>query len=238
MARIPATSLATSSVGNASGSGTRLGPSPHHGQHHPVRRHQTRNQFHRVSKTCRELNEQLVFRFSPEFSPIPHVSGSTSREILFCPSYEISPIKRSKSREAFPGGSEGRLRLRCGMPRFNPWVGSIPWKREWQPTPVILPGEFHGQRSLAGCSPWGHEESDSTCPASGKSKVTSIVGGGGSAHLLRGRGRSPWAEPWAEVLQKPRLTLKKFFCPVFEVQKKNGSACHCCCAIAQSCLTL
>ena len=34
--------------------------------------------------------------------------------------------------------------------RFHPWVGKIPWKRSWQPIPVFLPGEFHGQRSLAG----------------------------------------------------------------------------------------
>jgi len=32
----------------------------------------------------------------------------------------------------------------------NPWVGKIPRRREWQPTPVFLPGEFHGQRSLVG----------------------------------------------------------------------------------------
>ena len=38
----------------------------------------------------------------------------------------------------------------------------IPWRRAWQPTPVFLPGEFHGQRSLAGYSPWGHKESDMT----------------------------------------------------------------------------
>ena len=36
------------------------------------------------------------------------------------------------------------------------------WRRKWQPTPVFLPGEFHGQRSLVGCSPWGHKESDTT----------------------------------------------------------------------------
>ena len=41
-------------------------------------------------------------------------------------------------------------------------VRKIPWRREWQSTPVFLPGEFHGQRSLAGCSPWGHKESDKT----------------------------------------------------------------------------
>ena len=37
--------------------------------------------------------------------------------------------------------------MRC---RFNPWVGKIPWRRAWQPTPVFLPGESHGQRSLVG----------------------------------------------------------------------------------------
>ena len=42
------------------------------------------------------------------------------------------------------------------------WVRKTPWRRKWQPTPVLLPGKFHGQRSLAGYSPWGHEESDTT----------------------------------------------------------------------------
>ena len=46
--------------------------------------------------------------------------------------------------------------------RFNPWVGKIPWRRAWQPTPVFLPGEFHGQRSLAGYSSWNHKESEMT----------------------------------------------------------------------------
>ena len=45
--------------------------------------------------------------------------------------------------------------LQCGRPRFNPWVGKIPWRRQWQPTPVLLPGESHGGRSLVGYSPWG-----------------------------------------------------------------------------------
>ena len=35
-----------------------------------------------------------------------------------------------------------------------------PWRRTWQPTPVFVPGEFHGQRSLAGYGPWGHKEWD------------------------------------------------------------------------------
>ena len=46
--------------------------------------------------------------------------------------------------------------------RFNPWVGKMPWRREWLPTPVFLPGEYHGQRRLAGYSPQGRKESDIT----------------------------------------------------------------------------
>ena len=45
-------------------------------------------------------------------------------------------------------------------PGFDPWVGKIPWRRKWQLTPVLLPGESHGQRSLAGYRQWGHKESD------------------------------------------------------------------------------
>ena len=46
--------------------------------------------------------------------------------------------------------------------RFYPWVGKIRWRRKWQPTLVLLPGESHGERSLVGYSPWGHTESDTT----------------------------------------------------------------------------
>ena len=42
------------------------------------------------------------------------------------------------------------------------WVGKIPWRRAWQPTPVFLPWKSHGQRSMAGYSPWGPKESDTT----------------------------------------------------------------------------
>jgi len=52
--------------------------------------------------------------------------------------------------------------LLWGRPGFDPWVEKIPWRRAWQPTPVFLPGKSHGQRSLAGYSPWGHREPDTT----------------------------------------------------------------------------
>ena len=45
---------------------------------------------------------------------------------------------------------------------FDPWVGKISWTRKGQPTPVFLPGESCGQRSLADYSPWGCKESDTT----------------------------------------------------------------------------
>ena len=50
----------------------------------------------------------------------------------------------------------------AGRHGFDPWEGKIPKRRAWQPTPVFLPVESHGQRSLMGYSLWGHEESDMT----------------------------------------------------------------------------
>ena len=61
------------------------------------------------------------------------------------------------------GGSDSKnVCLQCGRPRFNPWVRKIPWRRMWQPTPVLLPGKFHGWRNLVGYSLWGCKESDTT----------------------------------------------------------------------------
>ena len=45
---------------------------------------------------------------------------------------------------------------------FDPWVGKMPWNRKWQPTPESCLENFSGQRDLAGCSPWGRRESDTT----------------------------------------------------------------------------
>ena len=54
------------------------------------------------------------------------------------------------------------VKILLGKPGLGPWVGKFLWRTEWQSTPVFLPGEFHGQRSLAGYSPWGHKELDMT----------------------------------------------------------------------------
>ena len=53
-----------------------------------------------------------------------------------------------------------KICLQSRRPRFDPWVGKICWRRKWPPTPVFWPGEFHGERSLAGYSPWGRKEQD------------------------------------------------------------------------------
>ena len=62
----------------------------------------------------------------------------------------------------FPGSSMVKKLLACKRLRLYPRVGKMPWRREWQPIPGFLPGEFHGQRSLVHYSPWGHKESDRT----------------------------------------------------------------------------
>ena len=62
-----------------------------------------------------------------------------------------------------PSGSSGK-ELPCQFRRhkrwgFDPWVGNIPWRSSWQPTPVFLPGVFQGQWNLAGYGPQGHKDS-------------------------------------------------------------------------------
>ena len=64
----------------------------------------------------------------------------------------------------FPGRTRGKEPT-CQSKRhkrlgFDPWVGKIPWRRKWRPISVFLPGESHGQRSLADYSPRGHNELD------------------------------------------------------------------------------
>ena len=67
------------------------------------------------------------------------------------------------TKSGFPGGTSGKeSACQCKRPGFDPWVRKIPWRREGLPTSVFLPEEFHRERSLAGYSPWGHKELDTT----------------------------------------------------------------------------
>ena len=63
---------------------------------------------------------------------------------------------------------------------FYLWVEKIPWRRKWQPTPVFLPGKFHGQRNLVGYSPWGHKELATTEQLHFHFSLSSIGGGNGN----------------------------------------------------------
>ena len=64
---------------------------------------------------------------------------------------------------SFPGGSDNKeSTCNAGDLGLIPGLGRSPGEREWLPTSVFLPGEFHRQRSLAGYSPPGHKESDIT----------------------------------------------------------------------------
>ena len=72
-------------------------------------------------------------------------------------------FSRKNKRFRLPGWLSGKeSTCPCRRHRFDPWVGKIPWRRKWQPTPVFLPGESHGQGKLVGYSSWGSKELDMT----------------------------------------------------------------------------
>ena len=88
----------------------------------------------------------------------------------------------------------------------HPWVGKMPWRRAWQPTPVVLPGESHGQRSLVGYSPWGQKELDMT-------EVTQ--------HAGTQRVKQEWGAKKEQFLRKRELVLQKEkekWCDQYEVR--------------------
>ena len=76
---------------------------------------------------------------------------------------------------------------------FNPWLGKIPWSRKWQPTPAFLSGKSHGQRCLAGYSPWGRKRikhglaaKTTRHRARGHQQRTVISGGFGAGSIIWG----------------------------------------------------
>ena len=105
-----------------------------------------------TSKICGNLDiwEQLFLQiyFLSLFSPllfkdrIKHILGCFSRR------HVAQRVKHLPTMQETPG--------------FDPRLRKIPWRRKWQPTPVLLLGKSHGWRSLVGYSPWGHKESDMT----------------------------------------------------------------------------
>ena len=81
---------------------------------------------------------------------------------IFSPWMKLTFMSKYWVLWAFPGSQWLRIHLQCRRQRpvFDPLVRKIPWNRKWQPTSVILPRKFQGQRSLVGYSPCCHKESD------------------------------------------------------------------------------
>ena len=100
----------------------------------------------------RNANSEAPTRFS-SFTFPRYLQTVRSQRDPPCPPFKIAQCFL----QGVPSGASGKeptCQCRRQRHRFDPWVGKIPWKRAWQPTLVFLPGEFHGQRSLAGYSPW------------------------------------------------------------------------------------
>ena len=100
---------------------------------------------------------QWIFLTQESNQGLLHCKGA-----LYQLSYHLSTYLTFYASQVATSGKESACQCkrykRCG---FDSWVGKI-WRREWPLTPVFLPGESHGQKSLVGYSPWDHKESDRT----------------------------------------------------------------------------
>ena len=137
---------------------------------------------HGVMKSQTQLSD---FTFTSHFDALEKVMGSLQCSCLENPRdggawwaaiYGVTLSQTQMKWLSSSSGSEGKksacnpgdpsaiqeTQVQSRRPRFNPLVRKIPWGKEWQPTPVFLPGEFHGQRSLGDYNPWGQRESDTT----------------------------------------------------------------------------
>ena len=109
-----------------------------------------------------------IFFKSLEFICLPFINMNSNRNNSLCiwDSFcdnVVRFILPLKLEVGFPGGSEGKASAcNAGDLGLIPGWGRFPWRRQWQPTPVFLPGKPHGWRSLVGYSPWSHKESDTT----------------------------------------------------------------------------
>ena len=140
------------------------------------------------------------------------------------------------------------------MPHFR--------RRQWQPTPVLLPGKSHGRRSLVGCSPWGHEESDTTGGLHFYFSP-SCIGEGNGNPLQRSCLENPrdggawWATVYGVVQSRTRLkrlssssSSSSSSSNIFKLnsltsitdmtskRKEQLFFLDCCCSVAPSCSTL
>ena len=99
-----------------------------------------------------------------------------------------------------------RRHRRCG---FSPWVGMIPWRRKWQPTPVYLSEKSHGKRSLVGYGPWGYKDLDMTEQLSMHITMLAVGYILASQSLLDSNHSQSLEMKWNEIKQWDMKTLQK-----------------------------
>ena len=107
------------------------------------------------------------------------------------------------------------LPAQCKRYGFHPWVGKIPWRRKWQPTPVFLSGESHGHRSLVDYSPWGHKELDTTEQLSFLLLLPLVI-----------RTYRTYFSVVSDSLQHHGLQPSRLLCPWDSPDKNTGVGCH------------
>ena len=104
-----------------------------------------------MTKTMEKVREKKEFRTWYMVT----MSLTDSEDISVALSF-WRKVMRSLGTPSGTSGKESACQCRWyKRPGIHPWVGKIPWRRKWQPTPAFLPGKSHGQRSLVGYSPWG-----------------------------------------------------------------------------------
>ena len=108
------------------------------------------------------MKHKLKSRLGRNINNLRYADDTT----LMAESEELKSVLMNGKEESEKAGLKLNIQ-KTKIMAFGPIIswqinGETPWRRKWQPTPVFVPGKFHGQRSRVGYSPWGHKESDVT----------------------------------------------------------------------------
>ena len=122
-----------------------------------------------------------------------------------------------------PGAQPGASPLPEAAPRLPSAARKIPCRRAWQPTPVFLPGESHGQRNLVGYSPWGRKESDMTDTFPFKSRCSPRGWYWGAGDLGGGILLEPWARCYGWMSGEGLSCCHSQRCPGIRVKHGTGT---------------
>ena len=108
---------------------------------------------------------------------------------------------------------------------FDSWVGKIPWRRKWQSTPVFLPGKFHGQRILVGCSPWGHRIRHNWLTNSTAFEKCLMLGSDDQCYYYKRSSSDgkPYQNTWADFINCSETSGVFFLCAKDSHQRNPGT---------------